>query len=89
MGIDDIIALPNQDHGIKECVLTFFLKSPIEDLDSFPDFFKSSLFKLLVFSKVKVCYGSSWEKCGNTRLRLINRYFFQLLFLLTKMSGEV
>ena len=43
MGIDDIIALPNQDHGIKECVLTFFLKSPIEDLDSFPDFFKSSL----------------------------------------------
>src|SRR5690606_10409441 len=43
MDIDDIITLPNQNHGIKECVLTFFLKFPIVDLDSFPIFFENSL----------------------------------------------
>ncbi|MBO6828733.1 MAG: TIGR04255 family protein [Muricauda sp.] len=43
MGVEDIITLPNVKHGIKECVLTFFLKFPIEDLESFEKFYETGL----------------------------------------------
>lgn len=63
MKVGDLITLPNKNHGIKECVFTIFLKSPIKNLEDFPKFFKSNL--LEIFDKYEIVKTFSFTFSNN------------------------